>query len=395
MGKTKKIWLKPKKMASGALMNSQINKYLFNHIMGIWLIVLSCLMTVIWLNQSLRILEVVITQGASFTEFLRYSVLAAPLWIIVTVPISAFIAILWILHRFLSDREIVVMHAVGLSPLQLSVAPIVFSLILCVLLFFNSLVLLPLSFSKFKTVQDDVRNTIPKLLIQDNVFIDIDKNLTIFIGEKHSRNAVGNVFIQDRRDQKHHVTFTAKSGEFSTLDNKPVVILLSGQRTETSVELRKSTTLSFDSYTLNITRAYEKQSALERIKDANEETVSDLFKRELALNDRYWRQRCAEGHYRLSSPMIVVSLSFTAIALFFYRLSKQLSNMRRLMLAGLLGFGIQILYIISKSVVINYPFLWLSMYLIPVIPIIIGFLSIIRSSQKDKLLSLQLADLHK
>ena len=375
-------------------MNNQINKYFFNHIAGVWLITLCCLMTVIWLNQSLRILEVVITQGASFAEFLHYSVLAAPLWIIVTVPISAFIAILWTLHRFLSDREIVVMHAVGLSPLQLSIAPITFSLILCLLLFFNSLVLLPISFSKFKTVQDDVRNTIPKLLIQDNVFIDIDKNLTIFIGEKHSRNAVGNVFIQDRRDEKHHVTFTAKSGEFTTLDNKPVVILLAGQRTETSMEHQKSTTLSFDSYALNITRAGERQAALERIKDANEESVIDLFKRELAMNDRYWRQRCAEGHYRLSSPMIVVSLSFTAIALFFYRLSKQLSNARRIMLAGLFGLGIQILYIVSKSVVINYPFLWPLMYLIPAIPIIIGTLSIIRSSQKDKLLMFQLAEIH-
>ncbi|GIS14723.1 MAG: hypothetical protein CM15mP117_01550 [Alphaproteobacteria bacterium] len=30
-------------------------------------------MAVIWLNQSLRILDIVITQGASFVDFLRYS----------------------------------------------------------------------------------------------------------------------------------------------------------------------------------------------------------------------------------------------------------------------------------------------------------------------------------
>ena len=350
-------------------------------------------MAVIWLNQSLRILDIVITQGASFADFLRYSFLAAPLWLVVIMPLSAFIAILWTLHRFLSDREIVVMHAVGLSPLQLSVSPIFFSLLLSGILFFNSLVILPYSFSKFKNVQNDVRNTIPKLLIQDNVFIDIDKNLTIFIGEKYSQNKVGHVFIQDRRDNKNHITFTAKSGEFTTLENKPVVVLLSGQRTEASVELRKSTTLSFDSYTLNIARANEKQVALTRIKDSNEESIRNLFKRELALNDRYWRQRYAEGHYRLSSPLIVISLSITAIALFFYRLSKQISNTKRLMLAGILGLGIQIIYIISKSVVINYPFLWPSMYLIPIVPIIIGFLSIISSSQKDKLLLFQLAEL--
>ena len=362
--------------------------------MGIWLIILSCLMAVIWLNQSLRILDVVITQGASFADFLRFSFLAAPLWLFVTVPLSAFIAILWTLHRFLSDREIVVMQAVGLSPLQLSVAPVLFSILLSAFLFFNSLILLPLGFSGFKTVQDEVRNTIPKLLLQDNVFIDIDQNLTIFIGEKHSRNSVGNVFIQDTQNKKKHVTYTAEIGEFTTLENQPVVILKNGQRTETSVEAEKSTIISFDSYTLNIIRDTQKQSPSERVKDANEESVSNLFNRNLAANDLFWRQRFAEAHYRLSSPLLVISLSITAIALFFYRLSKQVSLAKRLTLASLFGLAIQILYIMSKSLVINYPFLWPAMYLVLIIPAIIGFVSIISSSQKDRLLSFQLAELH-
>jgi lipopolysaccharide export system permease protein len=375
-------------------MNNQLNKYFFSNIMGIWLIILSCLMAVIWLNQSLRILDVVITQGASFADFLRFSFLAAPLWLFVTVPLSAFIAILWTLHRFLSDREIVVMQAVGLSPLQLSVAPVLFSILLSAFLFFNSLILLPLGFSGFKTVQDEVRNTIPKLLLQDNVFIDIDQNLTIFIGEKHSRNSVGNVFIQDTQNKKKHVTYTAEIGEFTTLENQPVVILKNGQRTETSVEAEKSTIISFDSYTLNIIRDTQKQSPSERVKDANEESVSNLFNRNLAANDLFWRQRFAEAHYRLSSPLLVISLSITAIALFFYRLSKQVSLAKRLTLASLFGLAIQILYVMSKSLVINYPFLWPAMYLVPIIPAIIGFVSIISSSQKDKLLSFQLAELH-
>ena len=116
----------PYNIVFGNLMNNQLNKYLFSHIMGIWFIILGCLMAVIWLNQSLRILDIVIAQGASLRDFLLYSALAAPLWLIITVPLSAFIAILWTLNRFLSDREIVVMHAVGLSPMQLSIAPIFF-----------------------------------------------------------------------------------------------------------------------------------------------------------------------------------------------------------------------------------------------------------------------------
>ena len=389
----------PYNIVFGNLMNNQLNKYLFSHIMGIWFIILGCLMAVIWLNQSLRILDIVIAQGASLRDFLLYSTLAAPLWLIITVPLSAFIAILWTLNRFLSDREIVVMHAVGLSPMQLSIAPIFFSVLLSALLFFNSLVLLPLFFSGFKTIQEEVRNTIPKLLIQENIFIDIDKDLTIFFGKKLSANAVGNVFIQDKRTPKTNVTFTAETGKFTIADNLPIVVLNNGQRTETSnekdFESQTSNTLSFDSYTLNISRENQEQTASNRLLDANEESVRNLFNRDLAKSERFWRQRFAEGHYRLTSPLIVITLAITAVSMFFYRLSKQVSLAKRLTLAGLFGLAVQIAYIMSKSVVINYPFLWPIMYLVLIIPAVIGIIIIYSSSQKDRLLSFQLAEMHK
>ena len=133
-------------------MNNQVNKYFFSYCMAAWLVILLCLIAVIWLNQSLRILDIVITKGASFSDFLRFSVLAAPLWLIVIAPLSAFIAVLWTFHRFLSDRELIVMHAVGLSPLQLAKAPIFFSIIVSALLFVNSIYFLPFGFSAYKNI---------------------------------------------------------------------------------------------------------------------------------------------------------------------------------------------------------------------------------------------------
>jgi len=103
----------PYNIVFGNLMNNQLNKYLFSHIMGIWFIILGCLMAVIWLNQSLRILDIVIAQGASLRDFLLYSALAAPLWLIITVPLSASCYFMDI-NRFY-QTENCVMHAVGLA----------------------------------------------------------------------------------------------------------------------------------------------------------------------------------------------------------------------------------------------------------------------------------------
>ena len=103
---------------------------------------------------------------------------------------AGFIGVIWTIYRFLSDRELIVMQAVGLSPRQFSKMPILFGVLLTSLLMVNSVVVLPYGFSKFKELQILVRASIPKLLVQDNVFMDIADDLTLYVGERVSQNEV-------------------------------------------------------------------------------------------------------------------------------------------------------------------------------------------------------------
>ena len=121
----------------------QLNLYIFNQLFRTCMALITVLIGIIWLFQSIRLLEFVVDKGASVGEFFAMSVASMPLWLMITVPISGFIAVNWVFNRILSDRELTVMQAVGLSPFQLTKAPIALGLMLSAFLAINSVYILP------------------------------------------------------------------------------------------------------------------------------------------------------------------------------------------------------------------------------------------------------------
>ncbi|MEK9553702.1 MAG: LptF/LptG family permease, partial [Alphaproteobacteria bacterium] len=77
-----------------------------------------------------------------------------------------------------------------------------------------------------------LRNTIPTVMLQDNVFIDVVDGMTMLIGKKYKDGHAENVFIHDEKAEGVIVTMTAKAGRFIEKDGKPAVILNDGQRFE-------------------------------------------------------------------------------------------------------------------------------------------------------------------
>ena len=121
----------------------QLNLYIFNQLFRTFMALITVLISIIWLFQSVQLLEFVVDKGASVREFFTMSIAAIPLWLMITVPISGFIAVNWVFSRILADRELTVMQAVGLSPFQLAKAPIALGLLLSAFLTVNSIYILP------------------------------------------------------------------------------------------------------------------------------------------------------------------------------------------------------------------------------------------------------------
>ena len=289
----------------------QFDRYLFGQMIRTTIAVSITLVGIMWLFQTIRLLEVVINRGAPISNFLLMSVTVIPLWLTIAVPISAFVAVIWVFQRAVADRELLVMQASGRSALQLARAPLSLGILLNVMLIINSAVVLPQSFGIYKRVQFEVRNSIPSVMLQDNVFIDVVDGMTMLIGEKFDDGLAKDLFIHDERTEGKVITMTARVGRFVELDGLPAVILQDGERIELTKTGDSGATLLFDTHTVTIAPKDKTVSSQMPI-DMNEDTIGNLLNPDKSPYPDYFNQRRAEGHYRIVSPGLALVLVLIA-----------------------------------------------------------------------------------
>lgn len=345
----------------------QLTRYHLSNFFVSFGLILASLLAVVWLNQALRLMELVINRGAPLADFLLLSILSVPLWLMVAVPLAGFIAVIFVYNRMFSDRELIVAQSFGISPLQLARLPLLFGAGLTAILAVNSLWLLPASFSHFKELQMELRSSVPKILVRNGVFVGLDENLTIFIGEKQADKQIGQVFIQDTRQPDKIVTYTAGNGRFTLKEGRQMLVLEQGQRTEISRQGGNSALLEFDSHSLDISRS-SVQQINQRALDSNEESITALFSDTEGLAPKYVAERQAQAHYRITAPIMCLSLSLLAAAMLLrgsYARSGQKMRVVRVVLAGL---ALQIAFVLSRSAIANLPYLWPLIYLICLLP---------------------------
>ncbi len=359
----------------------QFNLYIFNQLLRTTLALTSVLVGIIWLFQTIRILELVVNRGAPVSDFLIMSVASMPLWLMIAIPISGFIAVNWVYSRILADRELLVMQSIGLSPLQLAKAPIALGILLTGFLAVNSVYILPASFGVYKDLQFKLRNSIPTILLRDGVFIEVVDDMTMFIGSRDDDDVMRDLFIHDARLGDRIITMTAKSGAFIERDGSPTLILQNGERSERNAEGQSGAVLLFETHSVTITRSSSQPTARATI-DINEDTIANLLSPAAASSPQYYLQRHAEGHYRIASPWLGLGLALLSAAIILRgQIRRDLWTRRASMNIGACVLVI-IAVVVTRGWVTNNANLWPFIHLSVFVPIILA-IWLLRSTQTD------------
>ncbi|MGB2295628.1 MAG: LptF/LptG family permease [Candidatus Puniceispirillum sp.] len=350
----------------------QFNLYIFNQLLRTTLALTSVVVGIIWLFQTIRILELVVNRGAAVGDFLVMSVASMPLWLMIAIPISGFIAVNWVFSRILADRELLVMQSIGLSPLQLAKAPIALGILLTTFLAVNTVYILPTSFGVYKDLQFKFRNSIPTILLRDGVFIEVVNDMTMFIGSRDDNDIMRDLFIHDARIADRIITMTAQSGEFIERDGSPTLILQNGERSERNAEGQSGAVLLFDTHSVTITRNSSQQTERATV-DINEDSISNLLSPDAAPSPQYYLQRHAEGHYRIASPWLGLGLALLSAAIILRgQIRRDLWTKRASLNIGSCVLVI-IAVVVSRGWVTNNANLWPLIHLSVLAPIIIAF----------------------
>ena len=227
-----------------------INKYIARQLLIGFLLIALGMTGIIWLSQSLKMIDWIVNKGVSVGLFIELTFLVLPNFIAVITPLAFFVVLLFTYNRLLADRELVVMKAVGMTPWQLAKPAFYLGIGLVAVGYFLTLWLVPDSVSRFKELQFKIRNDLAHVVIQEGEFNNLPNNVTAYVRVFKPSGELQGIFIHDARNPEKRIVLVAQNGVFIPGDDGARIVMHNGRRQEYNRENAIFSSLSFDHYTM-------------------------------------------------------------------------------------------------------------------------------------------------
>lgn len=332
--------------------------YLVQHLTWPTLIITASLTGIIWLTQALRFIDFMITRGLSAVDFVYLTGLMVPSLLMIILPVSLLLSVLYVYNRLIGDSELVVFSAVGVSRFQLALPVLVVGGVCMLVTYLLSLYLMPLSNQKFRDIRLYFRDQYASVLLQEDVFNTPINGLTVYVRERGKDDLMHGILIQDNRDTAHIVTMMAEDGKLEQSKSGPRFKLKNGQRQELDVASGTVSWLSFTDYTLDI-GFYA--NAIERKRGADERTIGQMFDYKDVPDIERASMR-AEAHQRITWPIYALALPLFALAVLLSSEFNRRGQWKRIVFAAMAGVVVVLISFSLRSIAVKHPAGILLMY---------------------------------
>ncbi|MBP5160909.1 MAG: LPS export ABC transporter permease LptF [Alphaproteobacteria bacterium] len=227
-----------------------LDRYIFKQLVVGFLLIALGLTTLIWLSQSLRMIDWIVNKGVAIGLFIHLTLLALPNFVAIITPIAFFVTVMFVYHRLLSDKELVVMKACGMNLWQLIRPAFWLATVLVVCGYIMTLWLIPSSITQFKHLQFKIRNGLVHVSIQEGIFNVLPNNFVVYTRVFKPSGELKGILIYDRRNPQKHVVLSAQEGIFMPTEEAIHIQMTHGKRFEYDKEKGIFSSLSFDKQTM-------------------------------------------------------------------------------------------------------------------------------------------------
>ena len=99
---------------------ARFDRYMLSQLLLLFGFFSLVLVSVYWINRAISLFDQLLGDGQTALVFLEFTLLALPYVIMSVLPISAFVAAVYVTNRLSSDSEIVVLQTVGASTARIA-----------------------------------------------------------------------------------------------------------------------------------------------------------------------------------------------------------------------------------------------------------------------------------
>lgn len=162
--------------------------------------------------QIMSMMKFLLKYGIDVGDFISLTSLMIPFIASIIVPFVCFISIIFVYNKMISDNEITVMAASGLSPWQIARPALRLGVLLT---FFNLLLniwIVPYTQARFYDMQWNLQYGMAHMKLQEGAFTEISNGLVVYV-ESVSGHDLGQVMLSDMRDADNTSMIFAEKGK--------------------------------------------------------------------------------------------------------------------------------------------------------------------------------------
>lgn len=367
-------------------------KYIIQQVNSYFFAVLFVLIAMVWLTQSLRLIDLITSKGIDLFSFLKITtMLITPLSYII-IPIALLIAVISLISKFSHDRELVVLRNAGLSNYQIAKPIIIYAAIITIFNYAVSLYLMPKSYREFKDMQEMFKNKYLSLFLEEGVFNTQINNLTVYIDQKEDDANFKGIFIYDSRNSQKPKTIMADSGSVTRTNLGPEFLLQNGSQQEESKQTGQVSLVFFDSYRFNLSLFSD--VSMIRSYDANELFIHQLLAAEDA-SESIRQEFLVHANQRIVWPFYTMVMSLLSMGLMLSGYYSRRTHMMKNIITSLVAAGGIILSFIFNNMAMRSSYLIPLMYINCLVFFVIGVALLREHHQLKFLVDLELMFYHK
>lgn len=325
-----------------------LTRYMLRQTLLVMVSVCLVFSSAVWLVQALRLIDLIVNRGLSVGVFLHLAILIMPRFVDVVLPIAVFVAVLFVYNKLIAESELVVMRAAGVSPMALAKPALVTGAAAMVLLYAMSLYFLPAANRAFKDLQFEIRNRFASVLIQDGVFNTLSDKLMVYVQSREDNGELRSILIYDERQPGKPVTVFAERGAIANTPDGPRLLLVDGTRQQRDLSNGHLSVLSFEKYTLELDTLSGAPGTRDR--EVDERYTGELI-HDLGPNQESdWRRAVlVELNMRFAGPLAALTMAALPVACLLTGEFNRRGQARRILLAVLLAFAVEIADIALKN----------------------------------------------
>ncbi|MEE8393277.1 MAG: LPS export ABC transporter permease LptF [Rhodospirillales bacterium] len=359
------------------MMNGFTRYVLWQLLAGMALVTMG-LTFIIWLTQSLRFVEMIVNRGLSAGKFVYLIMLLLPNFLSVILPIALFTVIVFTYSKLISDSELVVMRAAGVSQSELARPAIILSVVVVIAAYALNIFLVPQSYRMFREMQWDIRYSYSHVMLQEGAFNNVSTDITVYIRERTSGGQLLGILVHDTRDKEKPYTLLAERGALMESDTATRVVMFKGSRQEVDKKTNQLSILYFDRYIFEMEMSTS--AGMSRYREARERTMGELFdlKSDKELSPRDYGKFTVEAHKRLTSPLSALGYALVGLACLISGGFSRRTQTQRAVIAIAIMVSLQIMSLGLENLCARNLKLIPLMYAGVLFPILAGYLLMVR-----------------